>query len=133
MILKQSVLLPLTLFSMSGGRLSAQLWFGRAVDWATVGILGGIPQRDTTCSTLTTSATVATINAAIAACPSGQAVMLSAGAYTLSAGMAFKNHDVTLRETGADKTFLKFTGKDSCGLPEASDQIEGSFYRENTI
>src|SRR2546427_1255423 len=60
-----------------------QLWSGvldplRAIDWTQAGA-GTIPNRTTICSTLTSSATAATINSAIATCPSGQVVFLSSG------------------------------------------------------
>jgi hypothetical protein len=87
----------------------------RAVNWSSAGA-GAIPARSTICSTLTSSATSATINAAIAACPSGQTVLLSAGTYTITAGIDFAGHsNVTLRGSGPTQTILTFTGDTSCG------------------
>ena len=51
----------------------------RLYDWTTAGLPGGIPNRTTIYRTLTTSSTLNQINSAIAACPSGQVVYLSAG------------------------------------------------------
>ncbi len=99
----------------------AQLWSGiidpsRAVDWSSPGIVGGIPNRTTICSTLNPGATAAQINSAIASCPSGQVVKLNAGTYNLSSGIIFNNKsNVTLRGAGPDKTFLIFSGGNSCG------------------
>src|SRR6266568_6692677 len=99
----------------------AQLWSGiidpsRAVDWSSPGIVGGIPNRTTICSTLNPGATAAQINSAIASCPSGQVVKLNAGTYNLSTGIIFNNKsNVTLRGVGPDKTFLVFTGGNGCG------------------
>ncbi|KAA6457878.1 hypothetical protein DYQ86_21150 [Acidobacteria bacterium AB60] len=52
---------------------------------------------------------MATINAALAACPKGEAVVLSAGTYTIS-GTVHIPANVTLRGVGADKTILNATG-----------------------
>jgi len=94
----------------------AQNWSGimnpqRAVDWSKAGIPGGIPTRTTVFTTLAPGVTAEQINAAIASCPSGQVVFLSPGTYELATGIDFANHsNVTLRGSGADKTFLVFTG-----------------------
>src|SRR3981081_4478633 len=53
----------------------------RPHDWGHAGIDGGIPNRTTICATLMPGATAAAINAAIAACPPGQVVLLKAGSY----------------------------------------------------
>jgi hypothetical protein len=98
------------------GLSHAESWSGilnpeRAADWSKVGIPGGIPRRTTVFKTLVPGATAEEINAAIATCPEGQVVFLSAGTFTLSTGIDFANHsNVTLRGAGADKTFLIFTG-----------------------
>ena len=84
----------------------AQLWSGvlspsRAADWSSPGVAGGIPNRTTMCATLNPGATAAQINSAIAACPSGQVVLLNAGTYNLSAGITFgSKSNVTLRGAG---------------------------------
>ncbi len=92
----------------------AQSWTGiidpaRATDWSTAGVLGGIPNRTTICSSLTSSASVSQIQSALDACPSGQVVSLAAGIYTLSSGIKIPSN-VTLRGAGANQTTLSFTG-----------------------
>src|SRR5580704_10648166 len=81
-------------FALGAANAFGQPWAGsidptRAIDWSTAGA-GAIPARTTTCSTLgaagqsptsVQSVTVAQINSALAACPSGQAVLLNAGTY----------------------------------------------------
>src|SRR5438132_3501802 len=97
----------------------AQLWSGiidpsRAIDWSQAGVTGGIPNRTTICSSIVPyTGTAATINNAIAACPSGQVVSLRAGTFNLSTAVTFKTgssgsgvKNVTLRGAGADQTFL---------------------------
>src|SRR5271166_3200439 len=107
-------LLPLFLVLLCCSAYSyAQLWAGildpsRATDWSQAGIPGGIPNRTTICSTLTSSATSAQINSALAACPNGQVVYLSAGTYTLSSALQMPSN-VTLRGAGADQTILNST------------------------
>jgi len=97
---------------------SAANWSGilspeRAADWSKAGMPEGIPNRTTIFKTLAPGATADEINAAIASCPSGQVVLLSAGTYPLSSSIDFANHgDVTLRGAGADQTFLIFTQGD---------------------
>lgn len=87
----------------------------RSVDWSRVGIAGGIPSRSTVCATLNPGATAAQISAALKSCPSGQTVQLNPGTYNLSAGIDFTGKsNVTLRGSGADQTFLVFTGSVSC-------------------
>jgi hypothetical protein len=97
----------------------------RAVDWSKAGISGGIPARTTQCgSTIAAYGTSAspisasTINAAIAACPSGEFVSLGAGTFYLSDSIAFwtsaATSNVTLRGQGANKTFIVFMAAGSC-------------------
>lgn len=93
---------------------------GRAVDWSGAGIAGGIPNRTMICSSLTSTATAATINSAIASCPAGQVVFLAAGTYNLTTGIDFSNHsNVTLRGAGADQTIINFTGHTGCNGAQA--------------
>jgi pectin methylesterase-like acyl-CoA thioesterase len=81
----------------------------RGADWSTAGVVGGIPPRTTVCATLHPGADGPAISAAIAACPSGQTVMLGAGTYMLSTGIDFNaKGGVTLRGAGADATLLVF-------------------------
>ncbi len=80
----------------------------RAIDWSAAGV-GGIPPRTTVCARLTATATVTNIDAALAACPPGQTVLLPAGTYTI-AGTIYIPANVTLRGAGADRTILNATG-----------------------
>ena len=99
---------------------------GRTIDWSRAGVTGGIPNRTTTCATLSPGATAAAINGAIAACSNG-VVVLGAGTYTLSAGLTFRGADnVTLRGAGPDRTILRFTGSDSCGGLYADVCVHGA-------
>src|SRR2546426_12138708 len=99
-------------------RAAAEPWSGildpsRAIDWSHAGIPGGIPSRATICASLDPGSTAAQIDAAIAACPPDQVVFLTAGTFTLSAGLNMKS-DVTLRGAGANRTKLVFTGTTTC-------------------
>jgi hypothetical protein len=114
----------------------AQQWAGiidpsRAIDWSKAGVRGGIPARLTVCKTLNPGASAAQISAAIAACPSGQTVFLSAGTYNLSGGIAFTGTSgVTLRGAGANQTFLVFSNGGGChGLVAdiCLDSVDTSF------
>jgi hypothetical protein len=88
----------------------------RAMDWTKAGVTGGIPARATACATLDSTATAAQINAAIQSCPEGQAVVLDAGTYNLSAGIDWNGKsNVTLRGAGADKTLIAFGANASVG------------------
>src|SRR5213083_839054 len=81
----------------------------RRAEWSQVGIPGGIPNRTTVCATLSPGATYTQINSAIAACNNG-VVFLNPGTYNLAGGILFNNKsNVTLRGSGPDRTFLKFT------------------------
>src|SRR2546427_260972 len=99
-------------------RAAAEPWSeildpSRAIDWSHAGIPGGIPNRVTICASLDPGSTAAQIDAAIAACPADQVVFLTAGTFTLSAGLNMKS-DVTLRGAGANRTKLVFTGTTPC-------------------
>src|SRR5207249_9101850 len=88
----------------------------RRIDWSQAGIPGGIPTRTTICATLNPGATAAQINSAIASCPAGQVVFLTAGTYNISGGITFNGQsNVTLRGADPDKTFLVFSGSNGCG------------------
>ena len=104
----------LTLTIASGSTGSA-LWTGvlassRAINWSGAGVVGGIPDRTNICSTLTSSATTAQINAAIASCSTagGGVVSLSAGTYSNATGMfSFSGaSNVTVRGAGANLTLF---------------------------
>lgn len=99
----------------------------RVIDWTHAGVPGGIPARTTICQSLNPGATAAQINAAIAACPTGQVVFLNAGTYNLSSGITFQGaNNVTLRGAGADQTMLVFTGAANCEIFQASICLTGS-------
>ncbi len=92
----------------------AQPWSGilapsRATGWSQAGVTGGIPTRTTICATLNPGATVSQINSAISACPSGQVVLLNAGAYSLSGSIIMRDN-VTLRGQGMS-TILTFNSQ----------------------
>jgi hypothetical protein len=89
----------------------------RSIDWRQAGLPGGNPPlRPTVCATLNAGATVAQVNNAIAACPSGQTVKLSAGTYNFPSGINFNNKsNVTLRGDGADQTFIVFGSNAAVG------------------
>ncbi len=98
------------LFSLTS---QAQLWSpiltnSQAIDWTNPGV-GGIPARTTNCVSLTSSATLSAINAALSKCASGQTVYLAAGTYSIS-GTIHIPSNVTLRGAGADQTILNSTG-----------------------
>jgi Chitobiase/beta-hexosaminidase C-terminal domain len=90
---------------------------GRTTDWTGVGVPGGIPNRTTACSTLTSSATSAQINSAISSCTPGDYVSLGAGTYSNATGcISFGGvSNVTLRGAGANQTFLAPTSTSGCG------------------
>jgi hypothetical protein len=76
-----------------------------------VGVEGGIINRSTVYTNLTSTATSAQINSAISACPSNQVVFLNAGTYTLSDTLTLTSY-VTLRgatnSSGVPATVLNF-------------------------
>lgn len=99
----------------------------RAVDWSQAGVIGGIPNRTSICTTLSPGASASTINSAIASCPSNQVVYLKAGTYNLSSGINFGGHsNVTLRGAGPDQTFLIFSSGTGCGTQSANICVAGS-------
>lgn len=90
-----------------------QLWApilseSRAIDWSASGV-GSIPSRPDRCVTLTSSATVAQINAALASCVPGETVYLAPGTYTIAGMIEVPSH-VTLRGAGANQTILNAVG-----------------------
>ena len=108
-------------------------------NWAVAGVTpnGGIPARATICSTIyaadygngATNASAA-IAAAIAACPSGQTVSLSAGAFRTDTLIPIAVSNVTVRGAGAGVTTLTHTtgGQRPGGTPLAAwpqTQISG--------
>ncbi|HEX9487763.1 MAG TPA: glycosyl hydrolase family 28-related protein, partial [Gemmatimonadales bacterium] len=68
------------------------------------GVPGGIPVRTTVCATISASTygngttdAAAAINSALAACPSGQVVMLPAGTYLVKSPIQLFKSNVVLR------------------------------------
>lgn len=80
----------------------------QATSWTGAGV-GGIPPRTTNCASLTSSASVSQINAALASCAAGQTVYLAAGTYSISGTISIPSN-VTLRGAGADQTILNAKG-----------------------
>jgi len=125
--------LPATSFGQSwSGVLSSS----RAIDWSQAGIPGGIPNRSTTCATLSPGASAAQINTAIQNCPAGQVVFLNAGTYNLSAGILLSKSNVTVRGAGASQTILNFSAAANCGVGMGDASVcitngDFSFYPAN--
>mgnify|MGYP003428830912 FL=1 len=87
----------------------------RRIAWNTAGVKQGIKSRTTICSNLTTSDSLATINAAIAACSSGQVVKFAAGTYNIAGALVVNGKsNITLRGAGPDQTIFVGTGTNSC-------------------
>jgi PKD repeat protein len=109
----------------------------RLYDWTSAGVPGGIPNRTTIFRTLTTGSTLSQINSAIASCPSGQVVYISAGTYTVGQITFGAKSGVTLRGAGAGKTIIRPTVTDgithdtnefseSAGIAVSSGYTKGS-------
>jgi len=108
-----------TLTTIGGAGANEYEWLyganaSRLIDWTHCGVPGGIPNRTTIYTTLYQSSTVAQINAAIAACPSGQVVLLAAGTYpptgSYSTSIDFaQKSSCTLRGAGPGQTIIKST------------------------
>lgn len=81
----------------------------RRIDWSTAGVIGGIPTNQAKFTNFTSSVSLASLNAAITACPSNQYVFLTNGSYTFAGTIDFGQKDgVVLRGNGPDKTFITF-------------------------
>ncbi|MDR3414344.1 MAG: oligosaccharide flippase family protein, partial [Formivibrio sp.] len=80
----------------------------QAIDWSRAGV-GVIPERLTKCASMTPAATLAEINSALASCPGGETVYLTAGTYSIT-GTVVVPANVTLRGAGADLTILTAKG-----------------------
>lgn len=81
----------------------------RAITWTgNVGVKGDIPARSTVYTTLKPSGgdDAAAIKSAIANCPAGQVVQLSAGTFKVSSPIMVKSN-VTLRGNGMGSTIIK--------------------------
>lgn len=97
--------------------VSAQIAVGqiissdRLVAWqGNVGIPGGIPTYNTTSAVISAGASLATVNSAISACPSGQVVALSAGTYNFGTDMSLNDKvGVVVRGAGPNSTTITFS------------------------
>ena len=94
----------------------------RGITWTdNVGVKGGIPARSTIYTTLKPSGgdDTAAIKAAIANCPAGQVVLLSAGIFNIGSPIVVKSN-VTLRGSGMGKTIIRgktgMTGSSVVGI-----------------
>jgi hypothetical protein len=89
----------------------------RSTTWSSAGVIGGIPSGTwTQCgTTISAGATLATVNAAIAACAVNHFVLMAAGSYSFAGTIEMKS-GVELRGAGADQTIIAFTaGTGGCG------------------
>jgi hypothetical protein len=96
---------------------NAQAWSdiipsGRAIDWSSSGIPGGIPARTTACATLNASTygngssdASGAINNALKSCGSGQYVSLGSGTFRINSAVGVPSN-VTLRGQGANNTII---------------------------
>lgn len=99
----------------------------RLIDWSTAGVPGGIPSRTTIFRTMTAANTAADINAAIAACPSGQVVYLSAGTYNIGQITFGSRSGITLRGAGPGRTVINTTA----GYAVTANEL--SFFEEDGL
>jgi len=135
---KRAYLLSLVLLALLlciSGNSYGQSWSGiigpgRAIDWSQAGVVGGIPSGSwTQCGATIApySGSASTISSALAGCPANTYVLLGAGTFNLSSGIVMVSN-VALRGTGANSTFLVFTGNNNCN-EEGADVC---FMGENT-
>lgn len=102
----------------------------RKIDWSNAGIPGGIPQRETICTTIDGEAyghgdvdAAAAIQNAIDNCPDGHVVYIPQGVYLISGTIHLYDND-TLRGAGPGITTLKHTG----GYSRSIIDMRGSVY-----
>jgi hypothetical protein len=96
---------PFTHSQSSSGLLAPN----RSIDWSSAGA-GVIPARTTICATLSSGASMASVQSAIASCPAGQTVLLGSGTYSTASSLILTTSNVTLRGAGPKLTKLVFTG-----------------------
>lgn len=89
----------------------------RVINWSTAGVSGGIPSRAKIYKTLQASAygngstdASSAINSALASCPAGEVVLLSAGTFEIANTIKVPSN-VTLRGSGPQSTILSMKGK----------------------
>jgi len=139
--MKRKFLLPLILLCLCACA-SAQVWSGlidpsRAIDWTKAGAT--ITNRTTICATAACNAltgsgvTGANITKAWSSAPANSVVLLPAGTFTISGGIAdVANSNVTLRGAGPGQTILNFTSGSSAAcnsnvcVVDATDWYVGS-------
>jgi hypothetical protein len=139
--MKRKFLLPLMLLCVYTC-VEAQIWSGmldpsRAINWTNAGAT--ITNRTTICTTAQCNAltgsgvTGANITAAWSTAPANSVVLLPAGTFTISGGIAdVANSNVTLRGAGPGQTILNFTSGSSAAcnsnvcVVDASDWYVGS-------
>jgi hypothetical protein len=113
-----TIFLYVAVFFCLPAKVYSQAWSGilnssRAIDWSTAGIPGGIPTRNTNCTTLNaatygngSSDATSAINSALSSCASGQVVSLGAGTFLINGNIQVPSN-VTLRGAGANQTILQ--------------------------
>jgi hypothetical protein len=107
------------------------------MDWSISGVQGGIPTNTNICQTFSPGATAAQIDAALvsSAC-ANKVVLLNAGTYSIGALTFGHTSNVILRGSGANSTFLNFTGAGvSCGGPTAlicMNSSDSTYYGSNS-
>jgi hypothetical protein len=118
---KMKRLFSLVLLLMIPISAHAQAWSGiissgRAIDWSTAGIPGGIPNRTTICATINASTygngsgdATSGIQSALNTCPNGQVVSLSTGTFLINGNLNIPSN-ATLRGQGANLTILNAKG-----------------------
>jgi hypothetical protein len=124
--------LTVTAGTSGGADTNAIISSDRVIPWSSdiVGVPGGIPNRTTIYTTLSSGATAAQISSAIANCPSNQVVKLSAGTYTLSGQIHWlAKSGVSLRGAGMGQTILNISSVAASigGGAGVIDNTTGSF------
>jgi len=105
-------------FLVWGNILAADLSIpdSRKADWSYAGVPGGIPERETNCTTAACNTlyggdvTATTISAAIASAGTNEVVRIPAGTHTISSRVNITRNDVVLRGAGRSLTILDFSG-----------------------
>jgi Pectate lyase superfamily protein len=128
-------LLPLGVFVLAHTVAGQIIPASNQIDWTQSGITGGIPNRTTIATTISTSlandSTDATsaIQSALNSCPSGQVVFLPAGKYRINGNITIPSN-VVLRGAGPSSTILDAHGSGngvitfgSSAAPTASNSV----------
>lgn len=122
------IILSTLLLFVFPATIGAQAWSGilsssRAMDWTHAGLPATLPDGETTpnpwtpptrtqCgSTISSGASPATINAALAGCGAGTYVLLGPGTFTINSNITlYAQNGVTLRGSGGSSTILNLSG-----------------------